>query len=454
MSYYTSDYLVAEGMLLKEHFLYVQDGIIQEIAPLQRLNPRAFRDMVAFEDAILIPGLVNARFQSLSPQSLSPQNLLPQAEPYLARTSGFSQASFNRSDAYIWQYAQALEQGVTTLCDTLPQGETSEFTQPVYARLEAAKRCGIRLALFVPLLEGSAPPLESLSRFAKLYQDLKHHESVKLIPWIPNLESALPHWKALTRLLDTLNTVIHLQLPDTPAVWNRWLAQYQVPPVVYLEANQGLDPRFVFVGAGLLSDLEFQILKRLGCGLLEMPSETLLKGLPLLRFPSAFENSLPVALGSGTYASNPSLSWWLECRSAYINAIRPQATEAYLSESRVKPKLPSSASFFSQLTRSLAKTLDLSVGDLTPASRADFLVLDSHWFPSGLDLETLLDTLVKGAGQMPLQAVYVGGNRVMDTGELLTVSLAHRQQARLKTLERLAKESTTSPVAAQFFKPS
>ena len=143
MTYFTADYLYTDGELLTEHFFYVEEGVIQEMAPLRSLQPRAFRDMIAFEDAMIIPGLINSHTHSF--QSLFKG--MGDDQPFTTLTSesmNHLSQQLKPEDIYsgaLFAFSEMLKQGVTTVCDFF---YLTQITEEAYwhAVVKAAKKVG------------------------------------------------------------------------------------------------------------------------------------------------------------------------------------------------------------------------------------------------------------------------------------------------------------------------
>jgi formimidoylglutamate deiminase len=78
-----------------------------------------------------------------------------------------------------------------------------------------------------------------------------------------------------------------------------------------------------------------------------------------------------------------------------------------------------------------AMALAQPVGALAPGKRADLLVLDAHAAPlRGHDVNTLMDALLIGGSRADIAAVYVGGKRLVEHGDISGSEAGAREFAR------------------------
>lgn len=420
MTYFAADYVYKDGQLLPEHYVLVEQGVIQEVAPLRQLHPRAFRDMVAFEDALLMPGLLNAHTHSYQSLMRGWRNVQQAAASVLNLSYVTSAAKY--------AFCQLLRQGVTSVCDMLdvPDPEL-RFAKAI---MQAADEVGIRLVLAKAPdgLEGEGAMAHWLEQLDALRRLAAQYNRVAVMPGLTEMPSEPLVW--LARAADwaqTHDTLFHYHLSPTAQERETFLTQKGQPVVQYLAAHQALSPRGVGIHATWLDDGELQALGTSGQGLVFTPSTTLAHGQPCPRVKDAMDAGVTVALGTG--------SWIRNNRGSVLDEIRLVTVVQHSIFQ--KEYLYSAQRALTLVTENAGKLLGLPVGQLAQHQLADFVVLDlNDW--SLQPHSKLLHHMAYSIASSAINAVYVGGERVVDTGELLTVNESAILQQVTRTVDNMA----------------
>jgi 5-methylthioadenosine/S-adenosylhomocysteine deaminase len=434
MSYFTSDYIYKEGQLLTEHYFYVRDGIIQEVAPLRQLNPRAFRDMIAFEEALIVPGLINGHTSSI--QSLNPACLLDRELGDLPpqRLNPMSAEAYYQGA--LLTYSRLLKQGVTTVCDHV--SITAAQSDVVEALVQAAEEIGIRLVLARQMTDQtpaaalhdaswlqpvvSEPAKEALEHVKQLMSLYKKHELVRVLPAPLGLQFASEALLlGVGELAVSQNSVFHLPLAHSSQERDWALNTHQLTPVAYLEKLGLLSPRCVCLHGLWLDDSDIALLAKTGTGLIETPTYSALSGAPPLRLAALLQQGVGVSLATG--------GAWRNARPSLLDEVRLASLLQKSQQGTAASSGLSAESLLAASTQQGGRHLNLPVGELSPGFKADFFVLDlSDTSLQPYTPQTLMTQVVYGMMPTALSASYVAGERVLDTGELLNYSEQQLQE--------------------------
>lgn len=444
MSYFTADWLYANGQLLKEHYFYVQDGIIQEVAHLKQLNPRAFRDMVAYEDALVIPGMVNCHTHSI--QSLQ-KGFLDDATAEESQTIDLSQ--YTADDYYLaalYTYSQFLRQGVTTVCDYVQL--TSRDTSIFDAHVQAAEELGLRVVLArvmadqQPGASASYPwalptthcPIESaeeaLEHTRDLMEQYRKHELIRVMPAPYGLMHSSPALlKGTAKLVEATNSAYHIQVAQNRAERDWCLNTHATTPVQYLNKLGVLSHRSLCIHGLWLDDQDIQTLITSGASVVDTPSNNLAYGHGSLRLKALLDNNVPVSFGTG--------GAWRNGKSSILEEMRVACLIQKLTD--LSPQSLTAETVFKLGSRQAGLNLNLPIGAIAPGNKADFSVIDLNDLSMQPNpAQQAIKHLVYSIRPSAISAVYVAGQRLFDTGDFLSISeydlvtkLADRHQVSL-----------------------
>lgn len=421
MTYFTADYIVTQQQtLLADHYLLVEDGVIKEIAPLRQLQPRAFRDMVAFEDALIVPGLINAYTQSqqvlLKGMASAGQQLhgLPYPEAKLAA---------------LLAYCQLIRQGVTTVCDRLPQGaldDVATLTGSLQALKDAAEQTGIRLTLLYPVTH---PQQVNPDTWQQCTQPLTS-ATVQVIPIVTQWRREAPATdtlRAVVQLVETLDLpAYYLHLAPT-APWREDVVnRLGESPVAWLHQQGLLHPKGVSLFGTWLTDEDMALLAAHQPRWVATPSSSMGNGQPCPRVQHGLTTGLSVAMGTGHWAGSS--------RGMLLDELRLTALAQQAAYGQALP-MPAQT-LLGTVTHAPGQVLGQAIGQLKPQHKADFMVLDlEDW--SLQPHNQLLHHLVFALSSSAISAVYVEGKRVMDMGDLLNVNESNIMRQARQLAERL-----------------
>ena len=419
MTYFTADLIYQDGQLLTDHFIDVRDGVITQVAHLQSLGPRAFRDMVAFEDSVILPGLINSHthsFQSLyregmaSGRSHGPN---PSTQPdSLTRFYSLIQSS----DIYtcaVYAFSQMLKQGITSVCDFAYLHDQSNET--CHQLVQAAEATGIRLTLCRALSDEASLSTrfqegtqDALSRTEQLIEATADHALVEVIPGILSLHSASPQLiQSVAQLAKIHQTPFQIQVANSLEDRQRILDKTGLPPIKYLDSVGGLNEQTLLVHATWLDDKELQLIHEAGAGVIYTPSGSMASGGGITRVRHMRDMGIPVALGTGSASQNSRLSLLEEMRIASYSQ-----KAAHLDNWQATPE-----ELLLMGTQVGGDLLKQPVGRLAERNKGDFIVVDLNDL-SMQPRDYVASNLIFSMTSSAINAVYVNGQRVLDTGEL------------------------------------
>lgn len=437
MTYFTSDLIYTDGQLLREHYLAVEDGVIIEVAPLRKLNPRAFRDMVAFEEALLVPGFVNAHAHSFTallkgfaddwPNDLPPEQSLERYIETFTPEHVYAGARF--------AYSRMLKQGITTVCEMIPLHDRDDAF--ANALISAAKELGMRLvlarAMSDKLSEGLQKssryyetPEEALANLEALHQAFLLDPLVTVIPAIWDLRTASAKLiEQLHRWSVSHNVPFHLHVGSNRPEREWCTNVHQLSPVLYLKKLGVLSQNTVCVHSIWLEDAEIQALSDSGASVVSTPSSHLFLGEPVTRLTALVKANVPVALGTGHGARNN--------RSSLLEEMRLSSLLDKLTQ--LDPTVTTAEQMFLLATQAGAQVTGQPVGGLSVGKAADFVVLDLEDI-SLHPHQNLTKNLVYSLSPTAIKSVYIHAERVLDEGEL-PLELESDILTQLKQLTRL-----------------
>jgi cytosine/adenosine deaminase-related metal-dependent hydrolase len=410
MTYYTAEWINTGSEHLRDYYIEVHQGVIVTISPLKELSPRAFRDMIAFEDAVITPGLINT---AISASLWRHQPLLSQSSNIsLIDNSLESEASLFASALAC--YAEQARQGVTTLMDwSLAEWAHRHANRPVFesdlaqklvpALIRAARQVGIRLSIAMPVMD-SQHWTESQKQWGLLEAITGQGPEdsggkMTSLSWIFAIQDASDwsKWQEILRHTPLRGAVIWwLKHPDViPQAVNKLASIFSTPQTVAAQST------------GWLAEAK---LPKDWCRLLGQ-SDIFSAG-QLQNTPAIANNSSNLCLTTGWPAS--------AYRFSVAQTLKWATAVGMLS----KPS-------FQSVTEHAAHVLQQPVGKLQPGTLADFAVLDLEHpslMPSMISQANHFDLsrwLISAWDQSALKTVLVGGHKVYHLGAWQHVQESH-----------------------------
>ncbi|MDU4959205.1 MAG: amidohydrolase [Sporomusaceae bacterium] len=433
---YTPSYLWQEQGFATAKGVLAEDGMIKAIdaaAELQRAHPDAV--VIDWSGLAMLPGTVNAHnhsFQSLLRGLVVDRPFLEWRDQALYRYSPL----LSEQDIYsgaLFAFAEMLRCGVTTVCDFFylhNQGTASDA-----AIIQAAKDCGIRLALARTMYDWAGAPSgyrepvsQAVANTRRLAAAYDADPMVKIIPAPHSLHAASPEMvKAGHKLAFELGTRMHIHVAEEPFEVEETLAAHGLRPLETLHKLGVLDENLVAVHAVWLAANEIQLMGEKKAKLAYCPSSNMFLADGVTKIPELIQAGVVVGLGTDGACSNNRVSVFEEMRmTALLQKV------SLLNATAITAK-----QVFAMGTANGEALLDMPVGRIAAGYYADFVGVDL----SDLSLqplfsvdEQLLPNIVYSMQPTAVSKVVVHGIEQLKNGKLVSVS----EQNVLQQLRQLA----------------
>jgi 5-methylthioadenosine/S-adenosylhomocysteine deaminase len=418
MTYYTADVIYSDNQVLRDHYFVVQDGVIEDVAPLLTLDPRAFRDMIAFEDAMIVPGFVNTHthsFQSLLKGFCDDRPFFEWRDQALYR---FSQ-QLTRDDIYVgalFAFSEMLKQGVTTVCDFFYLND--QGNENAMAVVQAAQDLGMRLVLARCLYDWEGAPQrfqESLSQAVDnceaLMQRVADMPSVSVLPAPHSLHAAsLEMIRAGAELATRHQTKFHIHVAEGEYERQMTQERHGKTPIRLLDELGVLNDRMVGVHCVWLDDEEVRLMAERGAAVSYNPSSNMFLGDGVSKITEMLREGVCISLGTDGGCSNN--------RASIVEEMR--MTSLLQKVTHRDPTVTTAEQMFALGTVNGGKNLNLPLGKIAPGHAADFVVIDLDDL-SMQPRQNMAKNLVYSMMSSAISSVYVAGKRIFNLGEILTV---------------------------------
>jgi len=411
------------GVVLAEHALVMQDGLIRALLPRAealRRHPDAL--VIDRPDHVLIPGLVNTHthaamtlFRGLADDMPLETWLNGHIWPAEAR---WVTPDFVRDGAELALLEMLL--GGTTTCGDM------YFFPDVVAR--AVAEAGMRAAVGMIVLEfptvWARSPDEYLSKGLAVRDQFKGHPRVSLMfaPHAPYTVSDRS-FEQIRMLADELDAPIQMHVLETASEIPASISQHQQHPLQRLDALGIVTPLLAAVHMTQLQAGDIALLAERGANVVHCPESNLKLAsgfCPVARLVSAGVN---VSLGTDGAASNNDLDMFGEMRTA---ALLAKGTEG---RADVLP----AAAILAMATLNGARALGLGdrVGSLVPGKEADLVCVDLCR-PATQPVHCPVSQLVYAASRDQVTDVWVAGQQLLREGHPVladTVGILERATA-------------------------
>lgn len=421
-SFLTFKHLLTPQGLVSDRTLVLDDtGLIEAIRPAQA-NPDGF---------MALPGMPNAH-----------------SHVFQRALSGFGERARGRDSFWSWREAMyrlanrvtpedmaiiaregfldMLRTGFTSVAEFhyihhLPDGQRGpEMAQAV---IEAARTTGIHLVLLPVFYQTGG-----FKQPAKPEQRRFLHASVedycKLLQMLPQVPMGIaPHSlravppRVLKDLIPQARAIlgrhapIHIHISEQRAEVEACEEAFGSSPIDLLAHTVELDSDWNMVHATHASEAERDLIVARGATVVLCPLTEAYLGDGLFAADDFAKAGGRFAIGSDS-----------NCRVDAIEELRwLEYGQRLRLEQRARLATPQGlgAPLWQRAAEGGAAALHQPVGALAPGQRADIVVLDEQAAPwLGQGAETLLDAFIVGGSRHDIAAVYVGGQRIVDHGEV------------------------------------
>ncbi|MHC8355035.1 TRZ/ATZ family hydrolase [Pseudomonas sp. LB3P81] len=396
------------GVVLKEHGLGIRDGRIVFIGPRAAALKLDATEVRELPGMLLSPGLINAHghaamtlFRGLAddlPLMTWLENHIWPAE------AKWVDEAFVR-DGTDLAIAEQIKGGITCFSDM--------YFFPKVAS-ESVHNSGIRAQIAIPILDfpipGASTADEAIRQGVELFNDLKHHERIKVTfgPHAPytvgdeNLEK-------IRVIAEELDASIHMHVHETAFEVQQAIEQRGERPLARLARLGLLGPRFQAVHMTQISDEDLAMLVESNTNVIHCPESNLKLASGFCPVERLWQAGVNVAVGTDGAASNNDLDLLGETRTAALLAKAVAGSATALDAHR--------ALRMATLNGARALGIEAEVGSLEIGKAADMVAFDL----SGLAQQPVYDPvsqLIYATGRDCVKHLWVGGKQLLDDRRL------------------------------------
>ncbi len=396
------------GVVFKEHGLGIRDGRILFIGPRAAALKLAAKEVRELPDMLLSPGLINAHghaamtlFRGLAddlPLMTWLENHIWPAE------AKWVDEAFVR-DGTDLAIAEQIKGGITCFSDM--------YFFPKVAS-ERVHNSGIRAQIAIPILDfpipGASNADEAIRQGVELFNDLKHHERIKVTfgPHAPytvgdeNLEK-------IRVIAEELDASIHMHVHETAFEVQQALEQRGERPLARLARLGLLGPRFQAVHMTQISDEDLAMLVESNTSVIHCPESNLKLASGFCPVERLWQAGVNVAVGTDGAASNNDLDLLGETRTAALLAKAVAGSATALDAHR--------ALRMATLNGARALGIEADVGSLEIGKVADMVAFDL----SGLAQQPVYDPvsqLIYATGRDCVKHLWVAGRQLLEDRRL------------------------------------
>ncbi|SEE31481.1 TRZ/ATZ family hydrolase [Pseudomonas migulae] len=396
------------GVVLKEHGLGIRDGRIAFIGPRAAALKLGATEVRELPDMLLSPGLINAHGHAAMTLFRGLADDLPlmtwlENHIWPAEAKWIDEA-FVR-DGTDLAIAEQIKGGITCFSDM--------YFFPKVAS-ERVHNSGIRAQIAIPILDfpipGASTADEAIRQGVELFNDLKHHERIKVTfgPHAPytvgdeNLEK-------IRVIAEELDASIHMHVHETAFEVQQAVEQRGERPLARLARLGLLGPRFQAVHMTQISDEDLVMLVESNTNVIHCPESNLKLASGFCPVERLWQAGVNVAIGTDGAASNNDLDLLGETRTAALLAKAVAGSATALDAHR--------ALRMATLNGARALGIEAEVGSLEIGKAADMVAFDL----SGLAQQPVYDPvsqLIYATGRDCVKHLWVGGKQLLDDRRL------------------------------------
>ena len=430
--------VVPGRVVLERHALLVRDGCIQAVLPDPIARERfAGVKEVDLPHHVLVPGLIN--MHTHSPMTL-----------FRGYADDKDLQAWLRDD--IWPLESRfldrdfVAEGTMLAMAEMIRAGTTCFNDMYFfpdAMADAARAAGMRACIGLPLIEMATAWAADIDEYFG-----KGLELLDRFSGDPRIDFSLaPHapYTVGNATLDRIAALsadralpVHMHLLETDWDLEHSLSEHGISPLQRLDERGLLNDRLLAVHMTRLSDEDIRLVAERQVNVIHCPESNLKLASGVCRLSALLEARVNVAIGTDGAASNNDLDLLGEARTAALlaksltgNAQRPDAFE-----------------MLETLTINAARALGLAerIGSIEVGKQADLAALDLKHVRTQ-PLHHVISALVYSASSSQFTDVWVGGQRLMQNGTLLTldeqalIECAAAWQRRMSETSRPAEDT-------------
>lgn len=372
---YKPSYLLRQGHFVADQGVYVENGMIVEVARIEYLLEKYKEaNVIDWTGQALVPGTVNAHnhsFQSLLRGLVIDRPFLEWRDKALYHYSPLLSAKDIYTGA-LFAFGEMMRYGVTTVCDFFylhNQGIESDA-----AIIQAAKDVGIRLVLARTMYDWDGAPTgyretvaEAVTNTRKLALQYQTNPMVQVIPAPHSLHAAsLEMVQAGHHLALELGTRFHIHVAEEPFEGEETKRSYGLTPVEVLKKIGVLDESMVAIHAVWLTDTDIKLMGAGAVKLAYCPSSNMFLADGVTKIIDLMKAGVVVGLGTDGACSNNRISVFEEMRMTALLQKVSLLNATALSAKQV----------FAMGTANGQDLLGIPVGKIEPGYYADFVGID------------------------------------------------------------------------------
>ena len=400
------------GMVLPDHAIAVDGGIIQAILPIAEAQTHfAPRERIVLKNHALIPGLVNLHTHAAMSLMRGLADDLPLME-WLKQHIWPVEARHVNTDFVL--------DGTRLACAEMLKGGITCFNDMYFfpgAAAQAVLSSGMRAAIGMIVIDFptayASDADDYLAKGVALRDEYRQHPllSFCLAPHAPYTVSDSTFANILT-YAEQLDLPVHIHLHETNDEISGSVETCGLRPIERLHQLGLLSPNLIAVHMVHLTSEEIGLMGQQGCSVAHCPSSNLKLASGFAPIAALLDQGVNVGLGTDGAASNNRLDMFAEMRLAALLA-KAQSNKA--------DALPAYQAL-QMATLNGARALGLAeiTGSLLPGKAADITAVDF----SGIELSPCYDPvshLVYAAGREHVSHVWVNGKMLLNERQLTTL---------------------------------
>ena len=416
------------GTVLENHTLVVDAGVIIDLLPSEQIADHyQVTDHRKLAEHVLTPGLINMHghaAMSLLRGYADDVELMAWLQKHIWPTEARHVCPQFVRDGTNLAIAEMLLTGTTCFSD-------------MYFFPDVAAQCaidvGMRAQILAPILEMPSPWARNSDEYiTKAVGVRKDYKSSPLLsmgfgPHAPytNSDETLERVAVLASETDA---PIQMHVHETEQEIHESLSECGRRPLERLDELQVLSPRFQAVHLTSINDSDIELLARSGTHAIHCPASNLKLASGFCPVASLQEKGVNVALGTDGAASNNSLDLLSDSRLAALLAKAVSGDATALSAHQALATITSNGA--------VALGLQDRIGTLSIGKEADMVAFKFDY----LRAEPIYDPasqLIYSAGAGQVSDSWIGGQQMVENGELCTLDPGAVRQAALNWRQRI-----------------
>lgn len=434
--------VVPQGVVLEDHAVVVDDGVIVAILPRAEARTRyTARETVQRPDAALIPGLVNAHTHN-------PMTLLRGVADDLPLKVWLQQ--------HIWPIEakvigpQFVADGCTlAIAEMLRGGTTCCNENYFFPDVQAAtyRQHGFRARVGLPVIDFPSAWAQSDDEYfdkAGEVHDAWRHDPLICTAFAPHAPYTVDdaNFARIRMLADQLDIPVHLHLCETAQEVQQSMDEHGQRPIARMDRLGLLNDRLIAIHMTQLTEAEMQLCAERGVCVVHCPESNLKLASGFCPTCALLQAGVTLGIGTDGAASNNDLDMLGETRTAALLAKAVAGDAAGFSAAE--------ALHAATLGGARAMGLGDAIGSIEPGKQADLVCIDLSPLETQ-PLHHVLSQLVYATGRQQVSDVWIAGRPKLRDRQLVDMDeagiLANARQWRQRIAGIEAERRTTAAQA-------